>query len=382
MIPRTIFKEEHEVFRESVRRFTAKEIVPNYEQWERDGQVSREVWLAAGAQGYLCCSVPEEYGGPGADFLYSMIFLEELSRANTTAPGFHLHSEIVAPYILAYGTEAQKKTWLPPMARGEVIGAIAMTEPGAGSDLKAIKTQAIRDGDHYVVSGQKVFITNGQMADLVVVACKTDSAADARGISLLLLERGMPGFERGRNLDKIGWHAQDTSELFFDQVRVPVTNLLGEEGRGFFHLVDQLAQERLIVAVRAIATVEAALEWTIEYTNQRQAFGRPISAFQNTRFKLAEVHAEAVMQRVFVDHCMAALLDGTLDAVDAAVAKLRSTEFMSQALDECLQLFGGYGYMREFPIARAWTDHRYARIAGGSSEIMKEIIGRSLTGQR
>ena len=382
MIQRTLFAAEHEVFRESVRRFTEKEIVPHYEQWERDGQVSREVWLAAGAQGFLCCSVPEAFGGPGADFLYSMIFLEELCRANTTAPGFHLHSEIVAPYLLHYGSEAQKQTWLPAMARGEVITAIAMTEPGAGSDLKGIRTQAVRDGDHYVISGQKVFITNGQMADLVIVACKTNSSEDARGISLFLVERGMPGFERGRNLEKIGWHAQDTSELFFDQVRVPASNLLGEEGCGFFHLVDQLAQERLIVAVRSIATVEAALSWTIEYTNQRQAFGRPISGFQNTRFKLAEVHSEALMQRVFVDHCMTQLLNGELDAVDAAVAKLRTTEFMSRALDECLQLFGGYGYMSEFPIARAWADHRYARIAGGSSEIMKEIIGRSLTGQR
>jgi acyl-CoA dehydrogenase len=382
MIPRTLFAEEHNVFRESVRRFIEKQILPYYDQWERDGQVSREVWLAAGEQGFLCCSVPEEYGGPGADFLYSMIFLEELSRANTTGVGFHLHSEIVAPYILHYGSEEQKRKWLPPMARGETITAIAMTEPGAGSDLQAMATRAVREGDDYVVTGQKVFITNGQMADLVVVACKTNQQERARGISLLLVERGMQGFERGRNLEKIGWHAQDTSELFFNQVRVPYSNLLGEEGGGFFHLINQLAQERLIVAVRSIATVEAALSWTLEYTNERRAFGRPISGFQNTRFKLAELHSEAMMQRVFVDRCMEQLLAGELDAVDAASAKLRTTEFMSRALDECLQFFGGYGYMREYPIARAWADNRYARIAGGSSEIMKEIIGRQLTGQR
>lgn len=382
MIPRTIFGEEHEIFRESARRFVEKEIVPHYEQWERDGQVSREVWRAAGEQGFLCCSVSEAYGGPGADFLFSMIFLEELCRANTTGPGFHLHSEIVAPYILRYGSEEQKQRWLPRMVSGEIITAIAMTEPGAGSDLQGITTQAERSNDGYTVSGQKVFITNGQLADLVIVACKTDREAGARGMSLIVLERGMPGFERGRNLEKIGWHAQDTSELFFDRVHVPPENLLGEEGRGFHQLMDQLAQERLIVAVRSIATVEAALEWTIDYTNERHAFGRPISGFQNTRFKLAEVKSEALVQRVFVDRCMEQLINGELDAVDAAIAKLRTTEFMGRALDECLQLFGGYGYMREFPIARAWADHRYARIAGGSSEIMKEIIGRSLTGQR
>ncbi len=382
MIPRTIFNEEHELFRESARRFVEKEIEPYYDQWERDGQVSREVWRAAGEHGLLCCSMPEEYGGPGADFLFSMIFMEELCRANTTGAGFHLHSEIVAPYILKFGTEEQRQRWLPRMVRGELIGAIAMTEPGAGSDLQGIKTFAERSNEGYTVTGQKVFITNGQLADLVIVACKTDREAGTRSMSLIVLERGMDGFDRGRNLEKIGWHAQDTSELFFDHVRVPHANLLGEEGRGFHQLMDQLAQERLIVAVRSIATVEAALEWTIEYVNERHAFGRPIAGFQNTRFKLAEVKSEAVMQRVFVDRCMQQLLAGELDAVDAAIAKLRTTEFMGRALDECLQLFGGYGYMKEYPIARAWADHRYARIAGGSSEIMKEIIGRQLTGQR
>ena len=382
MISRTVFSEEHGMFRDSVKRFIDKEIAPNYDQWEEDGQVSRESWLKAGEQGFLCCSVPEEYGGLGADFLYSAVFMEELAYANTTGGGYHLHSEIVAPYILQYGTEEQKQEWLPKMVSGEMIGAIAMTEPGAGSDLQGIKTQAVRDGNELVVSGQKVFITNGQLADLVIVACKTDPTEGAKGISLVVIERGDEGFERGRNLDKIGWHAQDTSELFFDQVRVPGTRLLGGEGRGFVQLVEQLPQERLIVAIRSTAIAEAALRWTVEYTNERQAFGRPIAGFQNTRFKLAEVQSNLLMLRVFVDKCIELLMAGELSAEDAAVAKLRSTEIMSDTLDECLQLHGGYGYMREYPIGRAWVDNRYARIASGSSEIMKEIIGRNLTGQR
>jgi len=382
MIERTIFNEEHGLFRDSVKRFIEKEIAPDHAQWEKDGQVSREVWLAAGEQGFLGCSVPEEYGGPGADFLYTTVLLEEMAGAGYTGPGFHLHSEIVIPYILQYGTEEQKKTWLPKMVTGECIGAIAMTEPGAGSDLQGIKTQAVRDGNELVVNGQKVFITNGQMADLVIVACKTDPTLGAKGISLVVVERGREGFERGRNLEKIGWHAQDTSELFFDHVRVPPENLLGAEGRGFIQLVEQLPQERLIVAIRCCAITESALDWTVEYTNERQAFGRTIADFQNTRFKLAEIKSDALMLRVFVDKCIELLMRGELSAEDAAVAKLRASEIMSNALDECLQLFGGYGYMWEYPIARAWADNRFARIAGGSSEIMKEIIGRSLTGKR
>jgi len=382
MIERTIFNEEHGLFRDSVKRFIEKEIAPDHAQWEKDGQVSREVWLAAGERGFLGCSVPEEYGGPGADFLYTTVLLEEMAGAGYTGPGFHLHSEIVIPYILQYGTEEQKKTWLPKMVTGECIGAIAMTEPGAGSDLQGIKTQAVRDGNELVVNGQKVFITNGQMADLVIVACKTDPTLGAKGISLVVVERGREGFERGRNLEKIGWHAQDTSELFFDHVRVPPENLLGAEGRGFIQLVEQLPQERLIVAIRCCAITESALDWTVEYTNERQAFGRTIADFQNTRFKLAEIKSDALMLRVFVDKCIELLMRGELSAEDAAVAKLRASEIMSNALDECLQLFGGYGYMWEYPIARAWADNRFARIAGGSSEIMKEIIGRSLTGKR
>jgi len=382
MIERTIFSEEHELFRDSVKRFVEKEIAPHHAQWEKDGQVSREVWLAAGEQGFLGCSVPEEYGGPGADFLYTTVLLEELAGAGFTGPGFHLHSEIVIPYILQYGTEEQKKSWLPKMVTGECIGAIAMTEPGAGSDLQGIKTQAVRDGNELVVNGQKVFITNGQMADLVIVACKTDPTLGAKGISLVVVERGREGFARGRNLEKIGWHAQDTSELFFDHVRVPPENLLGAEGRGFIQLVEQLPQERLIVAIRCCAITESALDWTVEYTNERQAFGRTIADFQNTRFKLAEIKSNALMLRIFVDKCIELLMKGELSAEDAAVAKLRASEIMSDTLDECLQLFGGYGYMWEYPIARAWADNRFARIAGGSSEIMKEIIGRSVTGKR
>ena len=382
MIARALFSEEHEVFRHSVRRFIEKEITPYHDQWERDGQVSREIWLAAGKQGYLGCSVPEKYGGPGADFLYATILLEEMAINGVTGPGFHLHSEIVIPYILQYGTREQKRTWLPKMVSGECIGALAMTEPSAGSDLQNIKTTATRKGNDLIINGQKVFITNGQMADLVIVACKTDPEEGARGISLVLVERGRKGFDRGRNLEKIGWHAQDTSELFFDHVRLPASNLLGSEGRGFFQLVEQLPQERLIVAIRAISTTEAALKWTVEYTNQRKAFGKTIADFQNTRFKLAEIKAEAVIQRVFVDKCIKLLLTDQLTAEDAAVAKLRTTEVMCQALDDCLQLFGGYGYMWEYPIGRAWADNRFARIAGGSSEIMKEIIGHGLTGRR
>ena len=378
MFPRTVYSEDHDIFRMSVRRFCESEIVPHHDQWERDGQVSRDAWLKAGEQGLLGCSIPPKYGGPGGDFLMSAVAIEELARVGATGPAFHLHSEIVAPYIVQYGTEEQKQAWLPKMVTGEVIGAIAMSEPAAGSDLQGIKTTALRDGNDIVLNGQKVFITNGQLADLVVVVAKTDPREGAKGISLILVEGDRDGFERGRNLEKIGYKAQDTSELFFNNVRVPAENLLGGENRGFIQLVEQLPQERLIVAIRSAAVVEAALEWTIAYTNEREAFGRTIASFQNTRFKLAEIKAKATMLRVFVDRCITLHMDGQLDAVDAAMAKLQSTEIMCETLDTCLQLHGGYGYMWEFPIARAWADGRMARIAGGSDEIMKEIIGRSL----
>jgi acyl-CoA dehydrogenase len=378
MIPRTVFSEEHEIYRESVRRFVEREIVPHHAEWEAAGQVSRELWRAAGDHGLLCPFVPEAYGGAGGDFLHVAVVAEELARVDATGPAFHLHSGIVAPYVLHYGSEAQKRRWLPGMCSGEVIGAIAMSEPAAGSDLAGMRTRAVRDGDEYVINGQKTFISNGQLADLVITACKTDPDAGARGISLLLVDTATAGFARGRNLDKVGWKAQDTSELFYDDVRVSIEDRLGEENRGFHYLMQQLAQERLIIAIRSAVTMESALQWTLDYTRGRQAFGRAIADFQNTRFKLAEVKARAVVTRSFVDQCLALHMQGDLDANDAAIAKLHATETLMQVLDDCLQLHGGYGYMWEYPIARAWAGHRVSRIAGGSSEIMKEIIARTL----
>ena len=379
MMARTLFSDEHALFRASMRRFVDEEIAPHHADWERQGHVSREVWKKAGEAGILCASLPEALGGAGGDFLMSAIVIEELARAGMTGPGFHLHSEIVAPYIVHYGSPEQQAHWLPRMVSGEAIGAIAMTEPGAGSDLQGITTTARLDGNHWVLNGQKVYITNGIMADVVIVAAKTDPSAGAKGISLILVETGTPGFTRGRNLEKVGWHAQDTGELFFDDCRVPATNLLGAENRGFVHLVEQLPQERLLVAIRCTAVIEAALAWTVRHTSDREAFGRPILSFQNTRFTLADIKAQATMLRVFVDHCIRLHMAEGLSADDAAIAKLQSTEMMWQILDRCLQLHGGMGYMWETPIARAWADNRHARIAGGSSEIMKEIIGRTLT---
>jgi len=304
MLQRTLFSQSHNLFRETAARFVDEHIAPHHAQWEKDGQISREAWLEAGRAGLLCCSVPEEFGGPGADFLYGTIVMEELSRVGATGPGFGLHSDIVCPYIMHYGTADQKKHWLPRMVSGEAIGAIAMTEPGAGSDLQSIQTRARVEDDHFVISGQKVFITNGQMCDFVIVACKTNPAEGAKGVSLILVETNREGFRRGRNLEKIGWKAQDTSELFFDDVRVPKENLLGTEGNGFGQLMEQLAQERLIQAIKCTSTLEAALQWTCDYVQERQAFGRPIAAFQNTRFSLANVKAQTTMLRVFVDRCI------------------------------------------------------------------------------
>ena len=378
MIPRSIYSSDHELFRAAVRRFVEAEIQPHHAQWEKDGVVSREVWRAAGSNGLLCSFVPEQYGGPGGDFLHTAIVIEELAKVEATGPAFHLHSGIVAPYILHYGTEAQKQRWLPGMCAGEIIGAIAMTEPGAGSDLQGMRARAVRDGDHYLVNGQKTFISNGQLADLVITVAKTDPEAGAKGMSLLVVERGDVGFTRGRNLEKVGWHAQDTSELFYSDVRLPLERLLGEENRAFKYLMHELAQERLIVAIRSITTLETAVAATVAYTRQREAFGKPLFALQNTRFKLAECQTQAVVARTFVDRCMEMHMQAQLDANDAAMAKLHVTETLSKVLDECLQLHGGYGYMWEYPIARAWAGHRVSRIAGGSSEIMKEIISRTL----
>jgi acyl-CoA dehydrogenase len=378
MIPRTLFAEEHEIFRRSVRRFVESEIAPHHAQWEREGVVSREAWLKAGAAGLLCTAIPEAYGGMGGDFRHSVVVLEELSRAGATGPGFNLHSDIIAPYILHYGTEAQKRRWLPPMARGEAIAAIAMTEPSGGSDLQSIRTTAVRQGDEFVINGQKVFISNGQLCDILVLAAKTGPGEGARGISLILVEATRPGFAKGRNLEKVGLKAQDTSELFFQDVRVPATNLLGEEGRGFAQLMRELPQERLVQAVRAVAVCEAALEWTVDYVSGRQTFGKPLAQHQNTQFKLAELKAQTTVARAFLDRCIELHLEGRFDAVDAAIAKMTTTELECRVLDECVQLFGGYGYMWEYPIARAWADARHAKISGGSVEMMKYIIGRDM----
>ena len=378
MFPRKFFSEDHEIFRDATRRFIENEIVPNHAEWEQRGIVSRELWNAAGEHGLLCCTVPEEYGGPGGDFLHSVVVNEELAKVGAPGPAFPLHSDIIVPYILAYGSEDQKRNWLPKVVSGETVMAIGMTEPIAGSDLQGIQTKAERDGNHFVLNGQKVWISNGQIADLYIIACKTDPKEGAKGISLILVEGDREGFKRGKNLEKIGYKAQDTSELFFEDVRVPITNLLGQEGRGFAQLMQQLPQERLVVAIRCATALEAALDETIRYTKERKAFGRSISDFQNTRFKLAEVKTLAMVTRAFTDQCIQLHLEGKLTAEDAAAAKLQTTEALNKGVDECLQLHGGYGYSWEYPIARAWADARMSRIAGGSSEIMKEIISRNM----
>ncbi|MFC4272143.1 acyl-CoA dehydrogenase [Sneathiella chungangensis] len=378
MIERSIFSEEHNIFRETVRRFYQEHIIPHHAQWEKDGQVSREAWLEAGKQGLLCMPIPEEYGGAGADKLYSIIMMEEQARAGTSGPGFGLHSEIVGPYILNYGTEEQKKKYLPKMARGEIIGAIAMTEPGAGSDLQGVKTRAVKDGDDYIINGSKTFITNGFMSDLVIVVTKTDPTAGAKGTTLFLVEAGTPGFEKGRNLDKLGLKAQDTAELFFDDVRVPASNMLGGEGKGFFCLMQELAWERLQIAIGATATMEAVLEETIDYVKERGAFGKKIIEFQNTRFKLAEQKTQVQIARVFVDKCIEELLKGNLQVATAAMAKYWCSDLENKVIDECLQLHGGYGFMWEYRVARSYADARVQRIYGGTNEIMKELISREL----
>jgi acyl-CoA dehydrogenase len=376
--PRAVLNAEHEMFRDAVRRFFERHVAPHHRQWERDGVVPRSVWLEAGAQGLLCPMLSEEHGGAGGDFGHSAVIIEEIARANASGLGFPLHSDIVVPYIADLAAPERKRDWLPRMARGELIGAIAMTEPGMGSDLKALRTTARRDGDSYVIDGQKTFISNGQNAGLVIVAAKTDPAAGRKGISLICVEEGTPGFARGRNLEKIGLHAQDTSELFFDGARVPAANLLGEENRGFSYLIRNLPQERLVIAIRAATGMEAMLERTVAYAKERRAFGQPVIDFQHNRFKLAEAKAQAAMFRVFADHCLALHLRGELTVELAAAAKLLGAEMQNRLYDDFLQLHGGYGYMAEYEIGRAWADARVGRIYGGSSEIMKEIIGRTL----
>ncbi|MEW5248309.1 acyl-CoA dehydrogenase family protein [Microbulbifer sp. 2201CG32-9] len=378
MIPRTVFTQEHEQFRDTVHKFLQNEAVPHHSQWEKDGQVDRALWNKAGEMGFLCPQAPEAYGGLELDFGYNAIIGEEISHLGLTGIGWGLHSDIAVPYIVNYGSEDQKRRYLPRCISGEIITAIAMTEPGAGSDLQGVRTTAVRRDDHYVLNGSKTFITNGQMADLIVVVAKTDPGEGASGISLLLVEADLPGFRRGTNLEKIGMKAQDTSELFFDDVEVPAENLLGAEGKGFVYLMQELPQERLSVAIGAIANAAAALQWTIDYVRERKAFGKPISAFQNTQFKLAELSSELTALRVFVDHCLELHYARKLDVATAAKAKLLTTDFQCKLLDECVQLHGGFGYMWEYPIARAWADARVQRIYAGSNEIMKVIISREL----
>ncbi|MCK9469394.1 MAG: acyl-CoA dehydrogenase family protein [Porticoccaceae bacterium] len=373
---RRVFREDHNMFREQARRFIEREIVPNLHEWEAVGIVPKAVWLKAGEMGLLCSTVPEEYGGAGGDFGHSAVMIEELARANATAVGFTTHSEIVAPYLVAYGSEEQKHKWLPKMVSGEMIGVIAMSEPGIGSDLRSMRTVLRHEGDEYVVSGQKTFITNGGNADLVVTATKLDPAG--KDLTLVCVEADRAGFSKGRLLDKIGLKGQDTAELFFDDVRVPESNRLGEENQGFKYLTHQLAWERLIIALRAAQSIETLLEETITYTRERKVFGNTVFDFQNTRFKLAEVKANATMLRVFVDDCLEKVMAGELTADVAAMAKLLGSEMQGKMLDELLQLHGGYGFMSEYKIGRAWVDARVARIYGGTSEIMKEIISRGL----
>jgi alkylation response protein AidB-like acyl-CoA dehydrogenase len=378
---RTLFDDDHELFRDSVRGFVAKEMVPHHEAWEEAGIVDRSLFLKAGAQGFLGMAVPEEHGGGGVeDFRYNVVIAEEIQRAGVNAAGlgWTLHNDICLPYFLTLTTDEQKARWLPGICSGELITAIAMTEPAIGSDLASMTTTAVLDGDHYVVNGSKTFITNGINADLVITAVKTDPTQRHAGMSLVVLERGMAGFERGRNLDKIGMHAQDTAELFFTDVSVPVTNRLGDEGSGFRSLVAKLPQERLSIGVTAVAAARQALDITLEYVKERTAFGQPIGSFQNSRFRLAEMATEVEIAQTFVDRCVLALNAGALTAEEAAMAKWWCTELQKRVIDTCVQLHGGYGYMTEYPIARAYADARITTIYGGTTEIMKEIIGKSL----
>jgi alkylation response protein AidB-like acyl-CoA dehydrogenase len=383
-VRRELFEDIHEDFRASFRTFLQREVIgeeDRYGDWEREGIVPREVLTRAGAGGFLGMAVPEAYGGAGAeDFRLNMVIGEEIQRAGvgSVGLGMSVHTDICIPYFLSYCTEPQRERWLGGLASGELVAAIAMTEPGIGSDLAAMSTSARREDDHYVVNGSKTFITNGIHADLVILAAKTDPSERHRGISLLVVERDMEGFARGRNLEKIGQHAQDTAELSFSDVRVPVENLLGQEGEGFRYLVSNLPQERLAIAATAVAAAEAALDWTLEYVRERQAFGQPIGSFQNSRFTLAELHGETQIARSFADRCARALNAGELTPEDAATAKWWCTDLQGRVVDRCLQLFGGYGYILEYPIARAFVDARVTRIYGGANEIMKEIVGRSL----
>lgn len=379
MLPRELFQEEHEYFRETVRKFYAKEVVPNTERYEQQQHVDRDLWRKAGELGLLCATMPEQYGGSGVDRLYSMILIEEQAYALDSATGFSLHSDIVANYINNFGNETQKQQWLPKMASGEAVTAIAMTEPGTGSDLQAVRTTAELDGDEYVINGSKIFITNGYLCDMAIVVCKTgNSDKGSANLSLIIVEAERAGFSKGTPLNKIGMKGQDTCELFFDNVRVPKENLLGMQGMGFMMLMKELAWERMIVAIICQAGAEAAFAHTVEYTKQRKAFGKTISSFQNTRFKLAELRTEIDFCRAYLDRCMQLQLQDQLGIDAAAAAKYKISDMYSKVVDECLQLHGGYGYMMEYPIARAYIDNRANRIYAGTNEIMKELISRTL----
>ncbi|MCF7642210.1 MAG: acyl-CoA dehydrogenase [Pseudomonadales bacterium RIFCSPHIGHO2_12_FULL_40_16] len=379
MLPRNLFNAEHEAFRETVRKFYAKEVVPNIEKYEQQQHVDRELWNKAGAMGLLCATMPEAYGGSGVDRLYSMILIEEQAYAMDSSTGFSLHSDIVANYINNFGSEAQKHYWLTRMASGETVTAIAMTETGTGSDLQAVRTTAVLDGDDYIINGSKIFITNGYLCDMAIVVCKTgDSEKGSANLSLIIVEADRMGFSKGKPLNKIGMKGQDTCELFFDHVRVPKENLLGMEGMGFMMLMKELAWERMLVAIICQAGAEAALAHTVQYTKERKAFGKTVSSFQNTRFKLAELRTEIDFCRAYLDRCMQLQLEENLGIDAAAAAKYKISEMFSKVVDECLQLHGGYGYMLEYPIARAYLDNRANRIYAGTNEIMKELISRSL----
>jgi len=369
------------MFRDAVRQFVAREVVPYHGQWEKDGIVPRDVWLKAGNMGLLGMDVPEEYGGLGMeDFRYNALFLEECARVGANGPGFGVQNDLVIPYLLAFANEEQKQRWLPKLVSGEYIGALAMTEPNAGSDLQGIRTTAIRNGDHYVMNGQKTFISNGILNDIAIVACKTDPSQGAKGISLIVVERGMAGYERGRNLEKVGRHAQDTAELFFRDVHVPVSNPLGEEGKGFAYMMHNLPQERLVIALGSLTAAEAAFEMTLAYCRERTAFGQPIGTFQHSRFKLAEMKTELQVGRVYIDHCIMLQVEKKLSAEEAAMAKWWCSDLACRVIDRCVQLHGGYGYMLEYPIAKLYLDVRLDPIHGGTNEIMKDLIGRRMLG--
>lgn len=379
MLPRNLFNEEHDAFRETVRKFYEKEVVPNTEKYEQQQHVDRDLWNKAGALGLLCCTMPEQYGGSGVDRLYSMILIEEQAYAMDSATGFSLHSDIVANYINNFGNEEQKLKWIPKMASGETVTAIAMTEPGTGSDLQAVRTSAVADGDDYVINGSKIFITNGYLCDMAIVVCKTgDAEKGSANLSLFIVEADRAGFSKGKPLHKIGMKGQDTCELFFDNVRVPKENLLGMPGMGFIMLMKELAWERMLVAIICQAGAEAAFAHTVQYSKDRKAFGKPIGTFQNSRFKLAELRTEIDFCRAYLDRCMQLQLEENLGIDAAAAAKYKISDMFSKVVDECLQLHGGYGYMLEYPIARAYIDNRANRIYAGTNEIMKELISRSL----